>query len=335
MNYNRPLLDFGRRCKLPRLYSLLRKLTKGHWVTIIVYHRVDEAAASPWTLPAINPHDFEEEMLFLKQHTDVVSLDELFLYMREQRRLSRNLSAITFDDGFRDNYCHAFPILRKFALPATIFLATDRIGNPDLALSDQVNYAVWNTALSQVRIEGLGEFILTKTHERKAAARTINMLIKSERLEIQDQLVRACLNTLQTAIPTHLNSKLMLSWSEINEMTSSNITFGAHTCSHRRLAGLTKEDARREIIESKLIIEKKTGKKVTAFAYPFGTSADYNETTVRLVREAGFIGAVTLNHGVIDSWDRKVSPFELPRISGTRVDRFEWNLSGLLSDLRA
>ncbi len=91
----------------------------------------------------------------------------------------------------------------------------------------------------------------------------------------------------------------ILSWQELGRLAEAGWQVGAHTLSHSRLTRLNEENQRREIRESKARIEEHLGRPVRAFAYPFGSALDYDETSVRLVREAGFAYAVSNRYGLV------------------------------------
>jgi peptidoglycan/xylan/chitin deacetylase (PgdA/CDA1 family) len=85
-----------------------------------------------------------------------------------------------------------------------------------------------------------------------------------------------------------------LKWSEIDEMVHAGMEFGSHTLSHPHLKTLPTDAAKKEIVESKLALEKHLGRPITAFAYPFG---EYNSQVTELVKNAGYETAVTIAAG--------------------------------------
>ncbi len=112
----------------------------------------------------------------------------------------------------------------------------------------------------------------------------------------------------------------LLSWEELEKLASAGIEIGAHTMTHRRLSDLSEAEQRDEIAESRRLIADRLSAEVTAFAYPFGTAADYTDTTVRLVREAGFSYAVSNRYGpnLLEA-----SPWTLRRIWIDETDTLE------------
>lgn len=112
-----------------RLYAAIDFFVNGWGVTILMYHRVNDALA-PSDL-SVSLRKFEEQMRYLKRFCQVVRLEDLLDTYANKRELPRRRKPqviITLDDGYRDNYLNAFPVLKKLGLPATIFLATGFIG---------------------------------------------------------------------------------------------------------------------------------------------------------------------------------------------------------------
>jgi peptidoglycan/xylan/chitin deacetylase (PgdA/CDA1 family) len=104
------------------------------------------------------------------------------------------------------------------------------------------------------------------------------------------------------------------------------VTIGAHTVSHSRLAMLSEQDQRTEIFESKQYLEQLLGKVITVFSYPFGKKSDYDMTSVRLCREAGFLKAAGAFPGEAH---RRSDPFQIPRHFV-----YNWDASALATYLK-
>ncbi len=90
----------------------------------------------------------------------------------------------------------------------------------------------------------------------------------------------------------------LMTWDEVRALAAAGIDIGAHTMTHPHLSQLGEEDQRREIAESARMIAEQLGCAPEAFAYPYGSLADYNAMSVRLVREAGYRYAVSNRYGV-------------------------------------
>lgn len=276
---------------------------------IIPYHMIEDGPNGfyPETLTA----NFEKQIVHLVKNYRVISLDEIVKRIKIKRSL-RHSVAITFDDGFRDNYEIAYPILRKYDVPATIFLTTGYIDSGTAPWFIKFRYIFMKTEETELRLRLDDKNILFPMHTKKAkfaASDRVMAYLKScpneQRLSLFDTLCKELeVNEFQGL------DNLMLTWDQIKEMTENGISFGAHTVSHPILSRISIEIAEREILESKNKIEEQIGKPVTSFAYPFGKKSQYTPQIFPILHELGFKCAVTTG---LRPNTHSVSLFELNR----------------------
>jgi len=261
---------------------------------ILKYHRVNDEG-DPF-FPSVSTELFEQQMAVIARVYTVLPLEELTDRMARSA-VPRNALAITFDDGYRDNLTHAAPVLARYGLPATIFLATGFIGTGDVPWFDRVALAFktaraseWRTPWGEtIRIEGLPQ--------RLAALDRALEHLKS----LAEKEMRAAVETLSSDVlvpAQHTSKNQMLSWDDVHALAGLGFSIGAHTVSHPILSQVSAERAWREIDGSRAMIEAACGRPPRVFAYPNGGAADYTDAVVRLVREAGFQCAVTTRFGV-------------------------------------
>ena len=212
----------------------------GGGLPILMYHSVSYNKI----FFTVSPESFRKQMEWLYQNKyQVISLKELADIIGRKEEVPKKTVVLTFDDSFEDVYLNAFPILKKYGFPASVFIATDFIGR------EQKN-------------ESTG--ILFKT----------------------------------------LDSR------QIKEMHDSGlIDFEPHTCSHQELTKISQEEARKEILDSRRIIEDGLSKKCYFFAYPRGK---YNQDIMGILKENGFLAALTVNPGRAG---KNSNLLELPRQS--------------------
>lgn len=311
------------------VYSFLRgKLVKSE-VIILLYHRVGPPK-NVWSSLPIPIQEFERQVRYLCQAYEIMPLNKLVQYTQEGKALPSKTAIITFDDGYKDNYLYAYPILRKHSMPATIFLTTGHIGTGSLFWWDKVGYVIHSTALETFRIDGLGVYALNPASSRLKAISSIKERLKRISEEEKDLLIKKLLETLGVDIPADLGRKLVLSWEEVREMSNGGIDFGAHSVTHSILTKLPPKQAKYEIIQSKRDIEEKLGQVVTAFSYPDG---QFNAQLIEFLKESGFTCAVTTIPRMVSL---KTSSYQLGRIGlGGNFNTFKVALSGLYSDVKA
>jgi peptidoglycan/xylan/chitin deacetylase (PgdA/CDA1 family) len=294
-------------------YAFLKSKITGSHVAIMMYHRVT-IRKDEWSLVStLAPERFESEIRYLCEHFSILSLEELCQYLQQDESLPIKAAAITFDDGYKDNYLCAFPILRRYRVPATFFLTTGHIGTSSLFWWDTVGYLVHHAEISRLQLDELGTYRLETVSDRSRANSEIinrlNCLSEDRKNDLIEQLADIC----KAKIPAELGSQLILSWDEVREMSRDGAQFGAHSVTHPNLTSLPLEQARSEILESKKAIEKKLEKAVHFFAYPGGS---FNLEMARVVQQSGYVAATSIE----PSWvTRGCDLFRLPRI-GMRED---------------
>jgi peptidoglycan/xylan/chitin deacetylase (PgdA/CDA1 family) len=228
---------------------------------------------------------------------------------------------LTFDDGWRDNYVYAFPVLRKYDTPALIFLTVDYIGSNRIFWPEQVIHTLTE------RPSGFRRFQHTLRHLPQASisAGLISRLLKTDRpdhriltelieeLKPLDQQTREELLSAPDIASGEYSDdedkRVMLNWSEIAEMSADVFSLGSHGLTHELLLSLDRSQIREEITESKRIIEEKTGHVVSAFAYPNG---DFSSEICGEVESAGYDCAFTTRKGRVT---RESNRYTLERIN--------------------
>ena len=288
----------------------LRRRRSGN-VQILVYHRVKREPDS--FLPAMRLATFERQMECLARRFHVVDLTEA-LEAISRESVPDNAVVITFDDGYRDNFDVAWPVLSGLALPATVFLATGVIGTQRILWHDRVFHAFHETTAATLPGFGPdgGALRLDGPERRRAALDRVLSHLKSLDPERRDETIGRVLGRLGIAEPAP-TARLMLSWEEVREMRRGGMGFGAHTVTHPVLSRLPIERAREEIAGSKREIERQVGAPVTLFAYPNGRESDFDATTKEILRSEGYAGAVTSIFGANPAPGAAWDPFEIRR----------------------
>jgi peptidoglycan/xylan/chitin deacetylase (PgdA/CDA1 family)/CelD/BcsL family acetyltransferase involved in cellulose biosynthesis len=275
---------------------------------ILTYHRVGSGGVPLYS--ALEPRVFEAQMQFLRQRYRIVSLDTLAEELANPGPAEQSV-AITFDDGYRDVYTHAFPVLKKYQIPATIYLTADAINTNTVAWYDRV-FLVLSVAPGNkldLLLERPRRFLLPTPATRLQAAEEIisylRILPNEERKQFCSKLERL------VPLPDEGVTNRMLTWEQIQEMQRGGVSFGSHTLTHPAISRLDPAALEEELRDSKSRLEERLGMPVMDFAYPFGKPADYGHTSRALARY-GYRTASTTNWGVNVPG---VNPYELRRVS--------------------
>jgi len=263
----------------------------------------------------VSPENFEKQMQYIAKKKKVISL-ATFLDFAEKGKRLKNTIVITFDDGYLDNCRIALPILEKYGLPATFFIATGLMGA--LSVFDRMNYLVMTTKRNRVTMPlraGISkEVSLMNSEDRQAFVSEAAYLLENMSPDRQSSFLRSLSAELNgdTFDIERYNPKIMMSEEECKVMSMyDGIAVGAHTVSHANLARLSPEEARKEIIRSKEELERLTGSQAKFFAYPYGRRSNYNNNVIEILKQSGFRCALTNEVGVNNG---DCDPFQIKRI---------------------
>jgi peptidoglycan/xylan/chitin deacetylase (PgdA/CDA1 family) len=204
-------------------------------------------------------------------------------------------ASITFDDGYADNYTEALPLLRKHGLHATFFIATGFLDGRRM----------WNdTLIESIRVAKLADLDLADLdlatvpigtlEQKRAALRSIIPALKYLPVDAREAAVARVAERCATTLP----NDLMMTSTQLRDLHAAGMGIGAHTVRHPILARCDDALARREIDESRSVLEDLLGERITLFAYPNGKlGSDYDVRHAEIVRSLGFDAAVSTNPG--------------------------------------
>lgn len=276
-------------------------------IAILTYHRISKKC-DDWSLNPLPLKSFKEHLKFLTKTYNIISLDNLVDLMVNPNPIPKKTVILTFDDGYKDNYTNAYPLLRKYDIPATIFLTSKLIGSGEISWYDKVGYIIYNTSSNEIKMDELPDYTINSTFEKHQAFSDIKRRLIKLNERQKSLLINKLANLCHVEIPPYAGD-LMLSWDEVTEMNANGIDFGAHTLNHPVLPSLNSQEAEWEILESKRIIEKNLNKPINCFSYPYG---NFNHDIIDLVKKSNFKCAVTLNQKLINS--KKEDLYSLSRI---------------------
>ncbi len=277
-----------------------------------MYHRIlrddDEAKLSIQPGMYVTESAFKKQIKYLKKHYKIISLKKLIdLWNNGADYENKRYCVITFDDGWRDNYLNAYPVLKKYNVPATIFLATSYIGTSNWFWPEKISYLLLNkysetiSALEHIShfkngLQDISETIskIIRNRNNKGTNEQIDSIIeriKQYPLQVIEDIIDQISQKIGITIPAE---RLLLDWTEIKEMSNNGISFGSHTCNHKILTTVTRNEAKKELEESLRLLKEKELEFVPVFCYPNG---NYNRELQKIVSECGYVAAVTTKTG--------------------------------------
>jgi len=243
---------------------------------------------------------FRAQMEYLARHCQVVTMDQVYDIVHSQSPIPKRTVCITFDDGYRDNYEIAAPILEKLGFRGTFYVSTAGIEGESLWY---LRLKYWKHRLAKSREEYL------------ATAKKCAVLPEPARQELFQLLEGG------HTIP----NRLMMNWHQTSELVSRGHVVGSHTVYHTNVAQVPSGQATHELFDSKDILEKRLGMEIRHFSYPNPIlDPHWNEETIGICRSAGYLTAVTSTGGSVRHGTNILAMPRL-RVPAT-LDEFIWSL---------
>lgn len=296
-------------------------------LTILMFHRV-LPVPDPLRPGDVVAENFDLQMRYLKRYFAVLPLLEAVDRL-QRSALPRRACCITFDDGYADNLSVALPILKRYQLPATVFVATGYLDGGRM-FNDTVIDAIAcaDGPVLDLRELRLGQYPLSTTEERQAA---VVAILEQLKYRSPDERAANVEKLVELADCGPLPRDIMLTSAQVGELSRHGIEIGGHTVAHPILTAIDDERAKQEMATGKQQLEVITGTPVRTFAYPNGRpERDYAARHVAMAKDVGFELAVTTASGVANV---NSDVFQLPRFSpwgtslamlGARMMRNAW-----------
>jgi peptidoglycan/xylan/chitin deacetylase (PgdA/CDA1 family) len=329
-----------------RQYAHLARQYAQPKAAVLMYHQVAEPDTDIWDL-AVSPAHFEQQLRVLKRMGIVVSTSELSERLH-QHNLKRRSIAITFDDGYLDNYSNARPLLTQYQLPATFFIVSGNVGLDQefwwdelagiLLLSERLPTTLLFTFPSGDRLEAdlQAEQYLTpelrqqhqqwRASEHAPPTRRADLFYKlwQQLRPLPAPAQQACLQQLRAwagKLPGTRPAYQTISLSQLHELHNNALfTIGAHTSTHPALASHTVALQQEEIQGGRQALCQATGQLPDVLAYPYGS---YGNETAALAAQLGFRAAFTTDARLVTATaePHKLGRFQVNNWNGDEFKR--------------
>jgi peptidoglycan/xylan/chitin deacetylase (PgdA/CDA1 family) len=306
------------------LLRVLESLPRGACLVVLNYHRIGSIEENPFddsvfTATAVG---FRDQVRYLRLHFDMPSLEELVERSKRGLAVRRPTALITFDDGYRDNFKVALPILMDLGVPAAFFIPTDYIDRPRLPWWDHVAYVLKHTRKDSLQLDFPRPFSvgLPEKNRSQAVWDTKFFYNWGGGQEDSPRFFRELEERAEVPIDSEACARdLFMTWGEIRSARDSGMTFGTHTHRHLILGTLQEADQADELAQSKRLLERQLGETVETMSYPSGRrERDFTAVTERLAQEAGYQMAFSFYGGV--NRPARFSPYDVRRMNAYCLD---------------
>jgi len=313
-------------------------------IAIITYHSISEdyeadEYRSCLDLMGMNvpKSQFIQHIKYIYKNYNVINLDELVNFYNTNKKLPTNPIVITFDDGFKNNYITAYPVLKKYNCKATFFI----IGNSQVAdgiVWLHLLYRVLDTLSGKkfnVTIDDLINFKIDKFDDESKINVAHQLKKVLGRLPFEKKINTLQIICMQNKIDFNQikNSDIYMTTDEIKDVCHSGNLLGSHSMSHDNLTFLPVSLQKEEIFQSKKIIQKICNNYFIPFSYPYGTKNSFDNEIKTSLKKNLFSCGVTTIEGLNG---KNTDLYELKRIEIGNFKKIEFivHMSGFIGDIK-
>ncbi len=304
-------------------FAPFHRANRGH-LLVLMYHRFSREPHPSKT----SSGEFAAHLEYLSKHNRVLSLSEAINCLKSELPLPPNSAVITIDDGYADAYDVAFPILKKFGMPATVYAVTDFLDGKCWLWTDLMRYILHETKAADLSVEfENGEKVEAKLNggiDKLELAARVNRRLKLLPDERKDLKIKEIAETTNVKIPELPPREYApVTWNQAREMDAGNVKIESHTVTHPILTNINQSRLDDELANSKRRLEEKLNRQIEHFCYPNG---NLDANVRHSVEKAGYSSAVTTDYGFNG---KEANRFELSRIDAAPpIEKFAQSASG-------
>jgi peptidoglycan/xylan/chitin deacetylase (PgdA/CDA1 family) len=266
-------------------------LRRNRYVILLYHQIVDEKVEFDPARLRVNINDFERQLNWISKNCDVVSLADIVGKIKQKEKGNKTYVAVSFDDGYENNFKIAVPILKKYQIPATFFLATKYIDDVCLVPWWDMLELIIKQASSIVDDYNGRKYSLGIVKDKILFFRKVSKKIMKNYCE-KDEIIKEVRN--KTKVYNVPNENRFARWNTIQDLTSELFDFGAHTLSHDSLVVKNGDDIKNEFLSSRDIIQNNLNKEIKLLAYPYGGKEQTDCVDENMLQNIGFDAAVTI-----------------------------------------
>lgn len=312
----------------------------------LAYHRIrvrGEICPLADSLFGPDRETFAGQIAWLSQNTSPISEADLLDCIERRRPFPKRATLVTFDDGYRDNFTQAAPILKRYRVPAIYFVPTAALNKRELFWWDELARIIRETGADCATL--CGSELDLSADGRQRLLNSLTEYFKRTDASTRRRLIQELQRALKIdSVPHEIPESTLMTLEQVRALIDYGISVGCHTVSHPCLSRLSPEAQEKELQQSKTELESWTGRACVSVAYPFGGAEHFNAATKAISRKLGFRLGFSLIPGVdrldcLDPWAlcRFAAPSDLdsfalwlnfPRFMSFRKDRLDRKTKG-------
>lgn len=308
----------------PLAWTLAARLRGNRGVCVLMYHRVHRGSGP---FPGLHVDVFARQLRWLKRTCTLIAPEQFDEALRAPAT-GRPPVLVTFDDGYRDYFDNAYPVLAELGIPSLVFLATSFLDGHRLIWTDAVTWALARTPLASLTLPWAPEVTLPlgADAERTRAAGIVKRQLKEMSDPRRESWQSALFDALGVEPQDGSAGRQMLTWAEVRA-TMPLTRYGGHTHTHPILSQVDTQTAEREIRSCQERIAWETGAAPRYFAYPNGRAQDFSDATKAILKRRGFELAFSTLEGLHEPGMDRYAVRRQPTGS-SRGEDFAWLVAG-------
>jgi len=269
------------------LRGLIRRMPSWRGVLVLNYHRIGRQTDSVWnrSLWSATAEGLDEQVAYLARHADILGPDDLAPETLERR--GRHV-LLTFDDGYRDNFDLALPVLRSRGVRALFFVVTGFMDHGTTAWWDEIAWMIHTAAAGRTVPAGAG--VLDDVIRADGDVEPVIQALTARYKELPGHATNAYLDHLGEGLGTGRcpgDPEHWMTWDMAREMQSAGMGIGGHTMTHPLLARLPVDQQRAEVRGCATRLRQELGGRMRWFSYPVGSRSSFTPETQRVVEDEG------------------------------------------------
>lgn len=305
-------------------FQLLRRIKKNDPV-ILMYHRIlqDEF------INGLTPQEFEQQIAYISRNFNVVSIEDLLRDVKNNCIKPHSL-ALTFDDGHHDFYTHAWPILKKYNLPASLYITTGFVDGTTWLWPDLLKYILLNSNTTILEAGNLGNISTHKAEHHiswhKLGDYCLTLSVEARNTLLFKLAADAKISVSETPQPPFHS----VTWPQLQEMSTEGLVVGSHTVTHPILSSLPKEKLHYELAASASAIQQHLGTAPAGICYPNGRPEDISKAVINAAELSGY------TYGLMGRYSKfnNARMFNIGRIAANKdFFYFKWTLARRKQDI--
>jgi peptidoglycan/xylan/chitin deacetylase (PgdA/CDA1 family) len=283
---------------------------------VLQYHRVVSLCFDPLQL-AVEPYHFEQQMEYLAQNFNVISMDEMKYHLETSKPFRRRTVAVTFDGGYSDVLYTAKDVIQRYNIFATVFTSSAHIIDGGHFWWEELeDFLIANHSKGQLELEfdhRIYKWPLVSQFDKFRAYEDLYSILSNKTPYEQKSIIEQITSCLELEAE-ELDCHRTMNSQELTKLEEGGlVTIGGHTHSYVKLSSLPKWQQIEEVLRNKDILEEILGHKIEFFSYPFGKDENYTTCTVGVLENLGYLLACGNSYGTVNITEQ-ISPYLLPRV---------------------